>query len=61
MLSHSEQKFFRALRRDFHAHPELKFEEHRTSEKSILFKGVGCDEITRGLGGTGIVGTIHGS
>ena len=61
MLSHSEQKFFRAVRRDFHAHPELKFEEHRTSEKIYSFlKEWGCDEITRGLGGTGIVGTIHG-
>ena len=52
MLSHSEQKFFRAVRRDFHAHPELKFEEHRTSEKIYSFlKEWGCDEITRGSGG----------
>ena len=36
MLSHSEQKFFRAVRRVFML-SELKFEEHRTSEKSIPF------------------------
>ncbi len=61
MLSPAEDSAFRDIRRDFHAHPELKFEEFRTSEKIYSFlREWGCDEITRGLGGTGIVGVLHG-
>jgi hippurate hydrolase len=48
-------------RRDFHMHPELGFEEHRTSgivaEKLREF---GCDEVHEGLARTGVVGVIHG-
>jgi hippurate hydrolase len=50
-----------AWRRDFHAHPELLYETHRTSgivaEKLTEF---GCDEVVTGLGRTGVVGLIHG-
>jgi amidohydrolase len=49
-----------ALRRDIHAHPELSFEELRTSElvaKQLLSWGI---EVHRGLGTTGVVGVIHG-
>ncbi len=46
-------------RRDIHAHPELGFEEQRTSdmvaEKLAAF---GC-EVHRGIGGTGIVGVLR--
>jgi hippurate hydrolase len=46
-------------RRDFHAHPELGFEEIRTSglvaERLAAF---GC-EVHRGLGQTGVVGTLR--
>ena len=46
-------------RRDFHAHPELGFEEVRTSglvaERLAAF---GC-EVHRGLGKTGVVGTLR--
>lgn len=49
-----------AIRRDLHAHPEIGFEEKRTSaivaEKLIRW-GV---EVHRGLGGTGLVGIIRG-
>ncbi|MGU3360845.1 M20 aminoacylase family protein [Methylobacterium sp. M6A4_1b] len=49
-----------AIRRDFHAHPELGFEEVRTS-------GIVADELARygiavhrGIGGTGVVGVLEG-
>jgi hippurate hydrolase len=49
-----------AIRRDFHAHPEIGFEEVRTS-------GVVADklsamgmEVHRGIGRTGVVGVLHG-
>jgi amidohydrolase len=48
-----------AWRRDIHAHPELGFEENRTSdivaEKLAEF---GC-EVTRGIGKTGVVGSLR--
>ena len=49
-----------AWRRDFHAHPEIGFEEHRTSEivaQKLAAWGV---ETHRGLGGTGVVGVVRG-
>ncbi|MFW9616422.1 M20 aminoacylase family protein [Aquabacterium sp.] len=50
----------RALRRDLHAHPELCFEEVRTSDmvaRTLQSWGV---EVHRGLGKTGVVGVIQG-
>ncbi len=53
-----------ALRHDFHAHPELGFEEHRTAGiVAAMLESLGC-EVTTGVGGTGVVGTLrvgHGS
>ncbi|WP_439898903.1 M20 aminoacylase family protein [Pseudomonas yamanorum] len=50
-----------ALRRDLHAHPELGFDEHRTSQIVASFlEGLGI-EVFRGLAGTGVVGVIHGA
>lgn len=49
------------LRRDIHAHPELSFEEFRTSDlvaKQLTDWGI---EVHRGLGGTGVVGIIRGN
>ncbi|WP_306133435.1 M20 aminoacylase family protein [Roseivivax marinus] len=50
-----------AWRRDFHQHPEILFETHRTAgivaEKLRAF---GCDEVTEGIGRTGVVGVIRG-
>ena len=46
------------IRRDIHAHPELCFEEHRTSEivaQKLTAWGI---PIVRGLGGTGVVGIL---
>ena len=49
-----------AIRRDIHAHPELCFEEHRTSDKvANELERLGI-EVHRGLGTTGVVGVIRG-
>ena len=49
------------IRRDLHQHPEILFETHRTSqlvaEKLAEF---GVDEVTTGIGRTGVVGVIKG-
>ena len=48
-----------AIRRDIHAHPELGFEEERTSKiVATKLKEWGC-EVTTGIGKTGVVGTIR--
>ncbi len=52
------QSEIRDIRRDIHAHPELRFEERRTADliaARLDAWGIPC---TRGLGGTGLVGTI---
>ena len=48
-----------ALRRDFHAHPELGFEEVRTSAKVAEQLEEAGIEVHRGLGKTGLVGTLR--
>lgn len=51
----------RAIRRDIHAHPELKFEEKRTAEVvASALQSFGIDEIHTGLGKTGVVGILRG-
>ncbi len=48
-------------RRDFHAHPELGYEEHRTAARvAELLQSFGLDEVATGIGGTGVVGVLHG-
>ncbi|MFT3802184.1 MAG: M20 aminoacylase family protein [Burkholderiaceae bacterium] len=51
-----------AIRRDLHAHPELRYEETRTADLvAERLRGWGID-VDRGLGKTGVVGTIrHGT
>ena len=50
---------FTALRREIHRFPELAFDEHRTSEMvARKLRDWGYD-VTRGLGGTGVVGTMR--
>jgi amidohydrolase len=49
-----------AIRRDLHAHPEIGFEEVRTSgivAEKLASWGI---EVHRGLGGTGVVGVLKG-
>lgn len=50
-----------AWRADIHAHPELCYEEHRTSALvAERLREFGCDEVVTGLGKTGVVGVIKG-
>src|SRR3954469_21770460 len=50
---------FVALRRDIHAHPELGFEEHRTSKiVAELLREWGI-EVHTGIAGTGVVGVLR--
>ncbi|MDF2234136.1 amidohydrolase [Albimonas sp. CAU 1670] len=50
-----------ALRRDLHAHPELGFEEHRTAAiVAERLRALGL-EVTEGIAGTGVVGTLRGA
>lgn len=54
------QDELKVIRRDLHAHPELRFEEHRTAEliaNKLTQWGIPVD---RGLGKTGVVGIIKG-
>ncbi|MBV8764279.1 MAG: amidohydrolase [Hyphomicrobiales bacterium] len=49
-----------AIRRDIHAHPEIGFEEKRTSDlvaEKLKKWGI---EVHRGIGGTGVVGVVKG-
>lgn len=48
------------LRREFHKHPELAFNEYHTSEVIIEeLKSMGI-EFTKGLAGTGVMGVVKG-
>ncbi|MEM6742820.1 MAG: M20 aminoacylase family protein [Pseudomonadota bacterium] len=48
-------------RRDFHIHPELQFEVHRTAGiVAAKLREWGCDEVVEGIGKTGVVGVIKG-
>ncbi len=48
-------------RRDFHAHPELGFDCHRTARiVAEKLREFGCDVVEEGIGVTGVVGLIHG-
>ncbi len=48
-----------AIRRDIHAHPELAYEEQRTSDKvAALLESYGL-QVHRGMGGTGVVASLE--
>lgn len=50
------------LRRDFHQHPELAFEEHRTACKvaEFLQQQLGLQQVSTGVAQTGVVAEITG-
>ena len=48
-------------RQDFHRHPELMYDVHRTAARvAELLRAFGCDEVVEGIGKTGVVGVIKG-
>lgn len=50
-----------AWRRDFHENPEVLYETVRTAGKvAELLESFGVDEVTTGIGRTGVVGVIKG-
>ena len=49
-----------SFRRDLHANPELKYEEHRTGDKVAAYLTALGLTVHRGLGQTGIVASIYG-
>jgi len=50
----------REIRRDLHAHPELAFEERRTSDLVAARLAAWGIEVHRGLAKTGVVGVVRG-
>lgn len=57
LLAHQEE--LTRIRRDIHAHPELCFEEFRTSELIAQRLEAWGIPVVRGLAGTGLVGIIR--
>lgn len=50
-----------AWRRDFHENPELDYEVHRTAARvAALLREFGADEVTEGVGRSGVVAVIKG-
>ncbi|PSC04036.1 amidohydrolase [Alsobacter soli] len=50
-----------AWRQDFHQHPELDYDVHRTAGiVADKLRAFGCDEVVTGIGRTGVVGVIKG-
>ena len=50
-----------AIRQDFHAHPEIGFEEVRTSGKVAELLASWGIEVHTGIGKTGVVGILEGT
>ena len=49
------------LRRDFHRHPEIAHQEHRTATViAERLRSLGLDEVRTGVGQTGVVGVLRG-
>ena len=53
--------FMRDIRRNFHRHPELGMQEHKTAELiAEVLRKLGI-EVKTGIGGTGVVGLLKGN
>jgi len=57
----SHRSYWTSLRRDLHAHPELRFAEHRTAEVVANELQTLGYQVVRGLGGTGVVASLPGA
>ena len=57
--SFADMARFVAIRRHIHAHPELGFEEHRTSEMVAQLLAEWGIAVHRGIAGTGVVGVLR--
>ena len=55
-----QSSYLQQIRRDIHAHPELSFEETRTSDLVADLLTQWGIPIHRGLGRTGVVGIVKG-
>ena len=61
MFSKEEIQHAIAIRHDLHAHPELRYEEHRTADiVATELEGLGY-EVQRGVAKTGVVALLHGA
>ncbi|MGH2350707.1 MAG: M20/M25/M40 family metallo-hydrolase, partial [Chloroflexota bacterium] len=49
------------LRREFHRHPELAFEEFETAKRVAAVLGEAGLEVRAGLAGTGVLGVLRGA
>ena len=50
-----------AWRRDYHRHPEILYDVHRTAaDVAAKLRAVGCDEVMEGIGRTGVVAVVRG-
>jgi hippurate hydrolase len=50
-----------AWRRDYHRHPELLYDVHRTAaDVAEKLRSFGFDEVVEGIGRTGVVGVLRG-
>lgn len=59
LFEDSDLRPFVQLRRDIHAHPELAFEEHRTSQLVAERLRAYGYTVTEGIGGTGVLGQMQ--
>lgn len=48
-----------AIRHQLHQHPEIGFEEHKTSQLVVKLLTEWGYQVTRGMGGTGVVGQLR--
>jgi hippurate hydrolase len=49
-------------RRDYHRHPELLYDVHRTAaDVAAKLRAFGCDEVVEGVGRTGVVAVLKGA
>jgi len=56
---HARADAYTKLRRDIHQHPEIGFQEFRTSDLVAERLQLWGYQVTRGLGGTGVVGQLQ--